>query len=121
MDSSRCVFYITPIELHFFFCDATLKISRVTWLFNVSRNPKSISYNVCNIFLIKYILTFLWKGFLCHFSFNFVEFIIIINNYSSSPNGLVTQRPRGSDEGERNNYFSKMRLVDQKYREKKFS
>ena len=56
---------------------------------------------------------------------------IVINNSSSSPNerwvnspwgrrpnGLLTQRPQG---GERNNCFSKIQLVGQKYRDyKKF-
>ena len=37
----------------------------------------------------------------------------LFNSYSSSPNGLLTQ----SHEGKRNNCFSKIQLVGQKYRE----
>ena len=53
----------------------------------------------------------------------------IFNNYSSSPNGLWVNSPYSeaegrmgycfrSHEGERNNCFSKIRLVGQKYRDK---
>ena len=43
----------------------------------------------------------------------------IFNNYSSSPNGLwVKSHWLRAHEGERNNCFSKIQLVDQKYRDK---
>ena len=41
----------------------------------------------------------------------------LLNNYSSSPNGLWVNSPWGH-EGERNNCFSKIQLVAQKYRNK---
>ena len=39
----------------------------------------------------------------------------IINNYSSSPSGLLTQ---AGHEGEKNNSLSKIQLVRQKYQDK---
>ena len=54
------------------------------------------------------------------------ETLRIISNYSSSPNGLCVNSPKGrmgywlrGHEGERNNCFSKIQLVGQKSRDKK--
>ena len=44
---------------------------------------------------------------------NEIHFERLINNYSLSPNGL-----RVGHEGERNNFFSKIQLVGQNYRNK---
>ena len=46
--------------------------------------------------------------------FQFCAISALINNYSSGPNGLLTQRPWG----ERNNCFSEIQVVGQKYRHK---